>query len=111
MMMVPCYVFFGSSLQQMTNNPKSSNFTALGSQLAFYGYISEWSVEYTHWTSNMVPIRAAVWVNFTMLPKPPKATATAVWKDLQQLGKAPSTAPIPYAPGQTGTPPIGVIGG
>jgi hypothetical protein len=50
-------------------------------------------------------------VNFTMLPAPPKGVQAAVWRDLNQLGKAPSTAPIPYAPGNPGTPPIGVIGG
>lgn len=105
MMMIPSYVFFGSSLQQMFSNPKSSNFNALASQLAFYGYISEWSVEYTHWTSNMVPIRAVVSVNFTMLPGPSQNVQSAVWKDLHKLGKAPSTAPIPYL-----NPPPPVIG-
>ncbi len=99
MMMVPSYVFFGNSLMQMTNNPNSANFTALKAEMAFYGYISEWSVEYTHWTSNMVPIRCVISVNFTMLPDPPKASTTAVWKDLNKLGTAPSTVPVPYSPG------------
>lgn len=104
MMMVPCYVYFGNALQQMNQNVNSSNFNAVGSQLAFYGFISEWSVTYTHWTSNMVPIRCSVSVSFTMLPNPPKSIQAAVWKDLQRLGKQPSTAPLPYTGG--GQPPI-----
>lgn len=109
MMMIPCYVYFGNALAQMNTNVNSSNFNALASQLAYYGFISEWSVNYTHWTSSMVPIRAAVSVNFTMLPTPPTATAQAVWKDLQTLGSAPYTVPIPYAPGYT--PPTSGNGG
>lgn len=105
MMMVPCYVFFGSSLMQMNKNPNSANFNALANQLAFYGFISEWSVEYTHWTTNMVPIRASVTVSFTMLPNPPQSAETAVWRDLNKLGLAPSTAPVPLL-----NPPPPVIG-
>lgn len=105
MMMVPCYVFFGSAVQQLNTNPNSTNFAAVGAQLSFYGYISEWSVQYTHWTSTMVPIRCSISVNFTMLPPPAQSTQTAVWKDLNQLGQTPSTAPIPIAPGAP-VPPV-----
>lgn len=106
MMMVPCYVYFGNALQQMNQNVNSANFNAVGSQLSFYGYISEWSVTYTHWTSNMVPIRCSISVNFTMLPAPAQSIQKAVWKDLQTLGKQPFTVPVP---GTGGTqPPIPV---
>lgn len=104
MMMIPCYVFFGNALQQMNQNVNSSNFTAVGAQLSFYGFISEWSVTYTHWTSNMVPIRCSVSVNFTMLPAAPQGTEQAVWKDLQRLGKQPFNVPVPGTGG--GQPPI-----
>lgn len=103
MMMIPCYVFFGSPLAQMNGNASSSNFNAIKNGLQFYGFISEWSVNYTHFTSSMVPIRAAVSVNFTMLPTPPTATQTAVWKDLKALGQQPYTVASPYAPGYSPT--------
>ena len=104
MMMVPCYVFFGSALSQLNQNPKSSNSNALASQLAFYGFISEWDVQYTHFTSNMVPIRCVIDVTFTMLPAAPTGQQAAVWRDLFKLGKVPSTAPSPV----TGAIPINV---
>lgn len=54
---------------------------------ACYGFISEWSVEYTHWTTSMVPIRAVVSVSFTMLPAPAATdpNAQATWKDAATL--------------------------
>jgi hypothetical protein len=109
MMMIPCYVFFGSALAQMNANPKSANFNALASQLAYYGFISEFSIQYTHWTTNMVPIRCVISVTFTMLPAPPQGAQQAVWRDLYKLGQAPSTAPIPRPPGWQQPPTL--IGG
>jgi hypothetical protein len=102
MMMIPSYVFFGNALSQIENGAGNVNLGALASQLNYYGFISEWSPTYTHWTSNMVPIRASISVTFTMLPQPPAATQTSVWQDLQKLGKAPYTVQTPIAiPGVT----------
>jgi hypothetical protein len=42
---------------------------------------------------------------FASVPDPPASTQTAVWKDLNQLGRFPSTAPIPIAPGAP-VPPV-----
>ena len=107
MMMIPCYAFFGNALSQINNAAGNVNLGALSAQLSYYGFISEWSVTYTHWTTNMVPIRAAVSITFTMLPKPPAGTQSAVWKDLQQLGKAQYTVATPIAiPGVTATTPV-----
>jgi len=108
MMMVPCWVFFGSAEAQLNQNASSYNFNALASQLSFYGYISEWGVQYTRWTSSMVPIRCVINVSFTMLPTPTQKTSQGVWRDLQQLGKAPYTVQTPYAPGYN--PPPGSSG-
>jgi hypothetical protein len=76
-----------------------------GPQLAFYGYISEWSVNYAHWTANMVPIRCVVSVTFTMLPEAGKTVAQAVWKDIQMFQG--SYAVTPNVPGYT--PPPGLF--
>jgi hypothetical protein len=54
MLIMPSYVYFGSSLNGGTSQ--------------YYGYINEWDVQYTHFTNTMVPIRCVVDVTFTLLP-------------------------------------------
>jgi hypothetical protein len=56
MQMIPCWAYFGAS--NIQNN------------LMYYGYINEWSVQYTHWTQYNIPMRCVISVNFTMLPWP-----------------------------------------
>ena len=56
MQLVPCWAYFGAS--NVVNN------------LMYYGYINEWSVQYTHWTQYNIPMRCVISVNFTMLPMP-----------------------------------------
>lgn len=86
MMMIPAYVYFGNASQQYSNTGTvDANNTAVGQQLAYYGFISGWSVNYTHFTVNMVPIRCTVDVSFTMLPNPTAAAGTATWNDVQKL--------------------------
>lgn len=57
--LIPSYVYFGG--QQ---------------NLAYYGYITEWDYQITHWTQYMIPMRAVVDISFTMLP--PKGNLTTV---------------------------------
>jgi hypothetical protein len=103
MMMMPCYVYFGNASQQWANTrTTAANNAAIARQLAYYGYISEWSVQYTHWTVNMVPIRCVISVNFTMLPNPVAGTAQSTWNDIQKLNGS-YVASVPYA--QNVTPP------
>jgi len=70
--------------------------------MAFYGFISEWSVEYTHWTLNRVPIRCAILVAFTMLPDPVAGPASTTWNDIQKLNGT-YVASVPYAKNVTPT--------
>ncbi len=49
--LIPSFVFFGT-----------------GQVLGYYGYISEWSYEITHFTQKMVPMRCVIDVAWTMLP-------------------------------------------
>lgn len=62
MQLVMCYAYFGNSGQ--TNNTQ------------FFGYISEWSVQYTHFTQYNVPVRCVVSVSFIMMPPPTQNTTT-----------------------------------
>jgi hypothetical protein len=97
MMMIPSYVYFGNASQQYASSPGSSaNNNAVGQQLAYYGFVSEWTPTYTHWTANMVPIRCSIDVTFTMLPNPPAGTGTATWNDVQKLNGS-YVAAVPYA--------------
>lgn len=106
MMMVPSYVYFGNASQQYANSGNTSaNNIAAGRGMSFYGYISEWSPTYTHWTANMVPIRCSIDVTFTMLPNPPAGTGTATWNDIQKLNGS-YVAAVPYAPNVTPKTPV-----
>lgn len=81
MQLVPAWAYFGN------NNVANSQM--------YYGYINEWSVQYTHYTQYNVPIRAVVSVNFTMLPMP---------------STAPPQAPALQAPGGGVLPTPGGVG-
>ena len=99
--------YSGTRWRRSTTGPATSTLARSAASSRYYGFISEWSVTYTHWTTNMVPIRAAVSITFTMLPDPPQQTQSAVWQDLQKLGKAPYTVQTPIAiPGVTATSPV-----
>ena len=62
MQLVPAFAVFGSS--NIVNG------------LTYYGYINEWSVQYTNWTQFNVPYRAVISVNWTMLPLPTGSAPT-----------------------------------
>lgn len=79
MQLVPCYAYFGNS--QQANNA------------SYYGYISEWSVQYTHWTQYNIPMRAVVSVYFTMLPPPAKQTTAPAGNDTWYVYPTPTGAP------------------
>jgi hypothetical protein len=61
MQLVPCWMYFGNS--STTNN------------LSFYGYINEWTPQFTHWTQHNIPMRMVIDVNVTLLPPPSQTTA------------------------------------
>lgn len=108
MQFIPCNVFFGSASDQMNQNSSSTNFNAIGSQLSYYGVITEFTVQYTHWTSSMVPMKCVISVNFMMLANTNATQQAAVWRDLQKLQLAPATVQAPYSIGYT--PPSAITG-
>lgn len=61
MQIVPSYVYFSNIPGNHTN-------------LSYYGYISEWDLQVTHWTQFMVPMRCVINIQFTMLPPPQNRT-------------------------------------
>lgn len=61
MQLVPSYFYFGNA--------------SLASNVSYYGYITEWSVQYTDWTQYNVPYRCVIAVYITMLP-PQQQTTT-----------------------------------
>jgi hypothetical protein len=111
MMMMPAYVYFGNANNQAAGKlsaqgsiPAATQYTSVGTQLAFYGFISEWSVTYSHWTVNMIPIRAAINVSFVMLPEPASSDSSAqnTWRDITGIQGGVTAPP--------GTTPVGSIG-
>jgi hypothetical protein len=97
--MVPCWVYFGNAGASVASaKTPSTNFSAVPLQLSFFGFIQEWSVQYTHFTESMTPIRCVVSVNFTMLPASNSTGLAAITQDI-------SGVTVPYAPGVKVTAP------
>jgi hypothetical protein len=94
------------------SGPTSSAVGGKGYGITYYGYIDSWSVEYTHFTNNMIPMRAVVDISFTFLPPPTKAADTAgaatiaaaqdVANAVSKLNLGGLTIPNPLGPGTAG---------
>jgi hypothetical protein len=100
MQMVPAWAYFGAS--NVANN------------LMYYGYINEWSVQYTHWTQYNIPMRCVISVNFTMLPTPSNQPAQNASDNVYSV--LPTTTGNPGItnvtnPGQTLVLPTAGVGG
>ena len=61
MQLVPCYAYFGNA--------------GLKNNVAYYGYITELDIQFTHWTQYNVPERCVIDINMTLLPPPAKNTS------------------------------------
>lgn len=57
--LIPSFVYFGDV-----------------QNLAYYGYITAWDCQITHWTQHMVPMRCVIDISMTMLPPPGNTTTT-----------------------------------
>lgn len=51
--LIPSFVYFGGK-----------------DAASYYGFVSEWDYQITHWTQHMVPMRCVINISFTMLPPP-----------------------------------------
>jgi hypothetical protein len=72
----------GTAQQQIAQGPMLMiptylNFGKLSSGETYYGYVSDFTVTYTHWTQNMVPIRCTIDVDFTLLIPPALSGASS----------------------------------
>jgi hypothetical protein len=106
MMMMPCYLYLsnvGAAFNQPGGANGSENYGAVNYQLTYFGYISSFSVQYTHWSNSMIPLRCVVSVSFTMLPNPQQSDAVAVQTDVYNAGLFTSPGGNPaYLPGGSG---------
>ena len=81
MMVVYSWVYFGAP-----------------SGLRYYGYVADWSVQVTHWTQYMVPMRCVINIDFTLLPPPTNEPSTGAplntsdnWWSFMSTGVTPSS--------------------
>jgi hypothetical protein len=86
----PSYVFFGA--------PQAS--------ICYYGVVSSWDVQYTHFAQNMVPMRCVIDVSYTLLPPPTTsvakdASATSAKQQGPTFNPNPSVKPGPNGLGPT----------
>ena len=100
MMQQPAWALFGNSVVQ--------------NGLMFYGFISEWSVQYTHWTQYNVPMRCVISVTWTMLSmpgtQPPSQPSVITLPNGQPGPGGPSTGGNGVGISLSGTQPLGSPG-
>jgi len=77
MLFVPCWFYLG-----------------LADGLDYYGFITDWQVQITHWTQYMVPMRCVINVDMTLLPSP-TATASTKASNIKPWMKVPASNPAP----------------
>lgn len=86
------WVYFG-------NNPAG---------LYYYGYVTDWEVQVTQWSQYMIPMRAVINVDFTLLPTSQILSGTPAGPGLSQywsanpLGGPATSASSGTGPGATG---------
>jgi hypothetical protein len=98
MMMIPAWIYFASAAPDSVSS-KSINFSSVAARLNYFGYVSSWSVEYTHWTAQMIPIRCVISVSFTLLPNGSSIGFAGVAAD---TGGGPNVTPLAQLPNPNG---------
>lgn len=76
---------------------RQDSYLYIGDRLKYYGYITSLSVQYTHWSYDMVPVRAAVNIGFTVLLTTPTSTSST---DSSNSGSTTTTKPQEAIPGK-----------
>lgn len=56
---------------------RQDSYLYIGDRLKYYGYVTSLTVQYTHWSYDMVPVRAAVNIGFSVLLSTPTSTSTS----------------------------------
>lgn len=74
--------------------------------LHFFGFINEWSVQYTHFTQFNVPIRCVISVNWTMLASPKNGPPNVPGIQVPATGVQPTPSGQPNNPFPGITGPI-----
>lgn len=79
----------------------------IGDTLKYYGYVTSLTVQYTHWSFDMVPIRAAVNIGFSVLLSTPTSSSTS--DSSSSSGGSTTTTPAPtrFIPGKGIAVPAG----
>ena len=83
MIFIPTWVYFGS--------PTPSNY--------FYGWITDYQVQITHWTQLMVPMRCVIDVDFSLMPPPSNDASTGPGTNFWWVKKPVAGGVGPGSPG------------
>lgn len=79
---LPSWLYFGAN----------DNFSS-----TYFGFVTNWDVQITHWTQYMVPMRCVINVGFALLPpviSPPTSSQVQQWWTLQQITKVQTKTPV-----------------
>ena len=80
----------------------------IGDRLKYFGYITSLTVQYTHWTYDMIPSRAAINLGFNVILSTPSALAAAESSSSSSSNSGNTTVTDPTKlPNQPGDPTLG----
>jgi len=89
------------SLYPSSQIQRQDSYLYIGDRLKYFGYITSLAVQYTHWSFDMVPIRAAVNIGYAVMLSTPTAVASG------SNGPGSGSTTTPPQPGATTLPQSG----
>lgn len=87
------------SLYPRSQVVRKNSYLYIGERLKYFGYITSLAIQYTHWAYDMVPSRAAIGVQFTVV--------TADSRTISDTGEKTTITDPTKLPDQPGDPTLG----
>jgi hypothetical protein len=85
---------------------RKNSYLYIGDRLKYYGYVTALAVTYTHWSYDMIPIRAAVGISYNVIMTPPTSSSTSPSSSSSSSSSSSITNPTKL-PNQKSDPTLG----
>lgn len=79
---------------------RQDSYLYIGDRLKYYGYVTSLTVQYTHWSWDMVPVRAAVNIGYSVLLTTPTSSDTGSSSSSSDSGSTTTPSTTRYIPGK-----------
>jgi hypothetical protein len=86
---------------------RKDSYLYVGDTLKYYGYVTSLAVSYTHWSFDMIPVRAALGISFNVIMTPPGSTSTSSTSSSSSSTTSGSITNPTKLPDQKGDPTLG----